>query len=103
MPCYTKQTSTVEFGPQTDVKLLKKALEGMNFRVTETPTGLRFSGWSQDGTFENGKLTLNSSGREDMNVYKRAYSAQVVKAASQRFGWTVKQTDENKFHVQRRA
>lgn len=103
MPCYTQQKSVVQFGAQTDVNLLKLALERMGFSVRATQRGLSFSSFTRSGTFENGTLSISSREQEDTNAFKRAYSAEVVRAASKRFGWTVKQTEENKFQVTRRA
>lgn len=105
MPCFTQQTSVVQFSANTDLALLKKALEGLGFTVREIQGGLSFNRASmgQSGTFVNGEMRVTSSMQEDMNVFKRAYSAEVVKAASARFGWQVKKTAANKFQVTRRA
>lgn len=100
MPCYTQQTSVVQFGAQTDRALLQRALEGLGFIVRKTERGLSFQKAGQDGSFENGALTVN--GTVEVNAFKRAYSAEVVRAAGARFGWQVKQSAPSTFQVTRR-
>lgn len=102
MPCYSQQTSVVQFGPQTDAALLAKALVGLGYTVAVEQQSLVFSRGAERGVYDGTKLTLSASGQVDMNVFKRAYSAEVVKAAGQRFGWGVKQTAPNAFQVTRR-
>ncbi len=107
MPCWSQQTSTVSFSANTDLKLLAKALEGLGFvvRLDVASKALLFSNAStgQSGTFQDGSLTIKSAKKEDMNVFKRAYSTEVVRSAAQRFGWQVKQPSANTFQVTRRA
>lgn len=103
MPCYSRINSTVEFGPDTDAVLLAKAMEGLGYKVYRQGKALGFT--KNDGTsgqFVNGRLTVNSDAEIDQNQFKRAYSAEVVKAAAQRFGWNAKQTSASTFQVQRR-
>lgn len=104
MPCYSRVTSTIEFGDKTDQRLLAEALKSLGYNVIAAKNGapLRFYGGLADGEFANGKLTVRQDGSFDENAVKRAYSAQVVKSAAQRFGWTVKQPAENQFQVTRR-
>lgn len=105
MPCYSRINSTVEFGQNTDAKLLAKALRAMGYTVTEAGKSLAFAKYASDapitGTFRDGTMTINGS-IDEMEV-KRTYSAEVVKSAAQRFGWQVKQPGANQFQVTRRS
>lgn len=106
MPCYTQQSSVVELGQQTDVKLLAKALEGLGYTVWVQRGTIEFSqGGSNYGSFKDGRLTVTGlySDEEDKKVFKRAYSTEVVRAASARFGWQVKESAPNTFQVVRRS
>jgi hypothetical protein len=106
MPCYTREKSTIEFGPKTDAKLLAAAFKTLGYDVLVSPKGVvTFYGEQIEGRFANGKLSVNSATVIDekmVNTFKRAYSAEVVKSAAQRFGWQVKQPSANTFQVQRR-
>jgi hypothetical protein len=108
MPCYSRVSSTVEFGAKTDATLLAKAMESLGYVITKAANGFR-ARHAQHGavaTFAAGKLTLVTgplaSGPIDVNEIKRAYSAQVVQTAAKRFGWSVKQTSDTQFQVTRR-
>lgn len=106
MPCYSRVTSTVEFSDSTDVVLLAKAMQALGYQVMRQGKGFRFdNGTSMLGSFEGGRMTLRGEAKltvEQTNEIKRAYSTEVVKAASQRFGWQVKQSSPTQFQVQRR-
>lgn len=105
MPCYSRIQSTVEFGDKTDPKLLALALKGLGYTVTLVGKSISFAKYASDapitGTYRNGTMTIN--GYVDQNEMKRAYSAEVVKSAAQRFGWTVKQQSPTQFQVNRRG
>lgn len=111
MPCYTRQTSTVELGPQTDTQLLRAAVEELGYRTSNLDGGFAFSqgdtaGLFTGGTFREGKLSVVGSEKwttQHQHQLQRAYSAQVVKAAAKRFGWAVKQPNPNQFQVTRRG
>lgn len=105
MPCWSKQTSTVQFGEQTDRALFEKAVVAMGYSVrVDARTGnITFANSDLSATLDmKGALTVAAApGTFDVNTIKVAYSTEVVKSAAQRFGWQAKQTD-NKFVVQRR-
>jgi hypothetical protein len=105
MPCYSRETSTVEFGEGTDVKLLAAALKQLGYTVNQFGQRITFANYAESvtGTFAGGKMTIQSPGPIDQNTLKRAYSAEVVKSAAQRFGWTAKQTGAQQFQVSRRV
>jgi hypothetical protein len=105
MPCWSKQTSTIAFGENTDRALFEQALRTMGYTVRVQQNGdITFrDGESLDATLDmKGSLKVTAAeGTFDVNTLKRAYSTEVVKSAAKRFGWQAKQT-ENKFVVQRR-
>lgn len=105
MPCYSRIQSTVEFGDNTDPKLLALALRALGYTVTEIGKNLSFAKYASDapitGTYRGGTMTINGS--VDQNEMKRAYSAEVVKSAAKRFGWQVKQSSPTQLQVTRRA
>lgn len=106
MPCDTIQRSKVSFKLNaTDTGLLKTALTSLGYSVGQTHKGLSFSKYGANGTFVNGEFKATINGREedfDVNEVKRAYSKEVVKATSKRFGWNLKETGENQYEVVRR-
>jgi hypothetical protein len=123
MPCWSVQTSTINLSG-ADPELLKKALVTLGFRLNDSQysynvrTGAQFSADRfSDSTSvvmeANGTVTVRAStldaGRVEVltREVKRAYSAEVVKSASVRFGWTVQQTTnartgQTEYKVQRR-
>ena len=109
MPCDSRITSSVEWTGNTDVKLLAEAMKSLGYIVGAVGTALRFHNPETGvvGTYDGRKslMTMNTTRDQvvDMNELKRAYSAQVVKAAAKRFGWQVKQTGEQTYEVNRRA
>lgn len=113
MPCYSRITSEVQFTEKTDIQLLARALTAMGLSVIRddimnnaATTALAFSGrlggQYVNGTYTAGRLEVRGTAQVEMNQFKRAYSTEVVKAAAQRFGWTVQQKADNQFQVQRR-
>jgi hypothetical protein len=105
MPCYSRVSSSVEFGDGTDAGLLAKALQSLGYIVGRAGPALRFSGLGRSGLYQNGQLTVNGSSElttDQVNEIKRAYSAEVVKSAAQRFGWQAKQQSPTQFQVTRR-
>lgn len=108
MPCDSIQTAQVNFNlDATDLNLLKLALEGLGYTVSQVGSKLNFylDRKQASGTWENGKFSARvygSADEFDVNEVKRAYSKEVVKYASKRFGWTLKETTQNKYEAQRR-
>jgi hypothetical protein len=95
MPCDTVQQSKVEFSiERTDTEILQMALEKLGYRVTKKGKDLTFAGSGYDyvsGTYTNGKINVTFNARQtfDVNKVKRAYSQEVVRQVSKRFGWTL--------------
>lgn len=104
MPCDTIQTSTINLGNIGDRGLLKKALEEMGYRVTLTSDRIQFGNGRNGGVvYADGRVDLQGAATElSVNEIKRAYSVEAVKLASQKFGWSVRQTADNKFVASRR-
>lgn len=105
MPCWTIQESRAEFGATTDRSLFAKAMESLGYRTRTVDGVVHFSSEAKQS---GGRLELNGTlvmqgGDQEVNPFKRAYSAEVVKAASARFGWKVQQKSETEFQVTRRA
>lgn len=106
MPCYTRETSSVEFGDKTDPKMLQKALQDLGYSVRVMGGVVEFWSATHDGKLSNGTLTINHNGLLDVtakrNEIARGYSKQVILSAAQRFGWAAKQTADDKLTVTRR-
>ena len=92
MPCDTISETEVEFGHQTDVELLKKALGSLGFQVRGTSKDFTFTNQMtyETGRFVDGKFSFTQRSTE-VNALKRAYSEQVVKSQIARFGWKLKE------------
>lgn len=94
MPCYTITTVQVEWAHvKTDI--LKRALETMGHRVTETANGLS---WNYGrSSFVNGRLTVSSE--SEVTSIKRAYGTETVKTQAKRFGWRIRELKDGQFEV----
>lgn len=105
MPCWTIQESRAEFGAKTDRVLFAKALDAMGYRASIDSKGVVH--FSSEATQSGGRLELNGTlvmqGELTVNPFKRAYSAEVVKATAQRFGWKVEEKKPGQYQVTRRA
>lgn len=82
MPCDSVQTTTVEFGKNTDRKLLIQALQAVNVGRYDLS--------------EDCELTLYGPSRYREQEVKREYSKQVVVAQAQKFGWKVAPLEEGR-------
>jgi hypothetical protein len=123
MPCWTVQTSQVNLNGLNEA-LLRKAVEALGFRINNpqygynVQTGAKFSADRFKGS--GASIVLEADGRVTVRAatsdpqalevltkeLKRAYSTEVVKAATARFGWKVQQstdarTGQTQFKVQR--
>jgi hypothetical protein len=111
LPCDTIQTSQVNFKMEvTNTDLLKSGLEGLGYRVTVTQRGLSFSKAGEQGTFENGQFNAtiqrsrySNSEEFDVNAVKRAYSKEIIKYTSKRFGWAMEEDSETAGKIKKRV
>lgn len=88
MPCWTIEESKVEFlEKSTDMKLLKKALEAIGYRVQATESTLTFIKNGLTGTYfkQTGEMRMPLSWK--IETIKRAYSEQVVEDTAEQMGW----------------
>lgn len=113
MPCDQIQTSSIAL-EKADRDLLAQALKAEGWQVVVSGERLLFSRHTREqgfvsGVYDGHNLTLQTQQYRGVNVnevvnsIKRAYSTQVVQAASTRFGWRVQQKAPGKFIVQRRG
>lgn len=96
MPCDTIQTTKVEFGQNTDPKLLAEALKVLGYHDIHGNLMQRLArGEKFDGT-----LNLRGSNVEQQtrNI-KREYSKQVVLSQASKFGFKVEALTDNKKEV----
>jgi hypothetical protein len=98
MPCYTI-TQVKLILNNADIGLLKKALEGMGKTVYQD--GLKRLSW-QGGSYNKDGGLLTVRDKDKGNAIQRAYSKEVIMTKAQRFGWTVKETGQNKYEVLKR-
>lgn len=101
MPCNTIRTTSVAL-ENAQPALLEQALASLGFTVVHdgaimTITQNRVIVGSYDGK----SLVLQD--RYDLSLVKRTYAAEVVKAASARFGWRLQPRSPTQFVAQRRA
>lgn len=111
MPCDTITTSNVQQQlKNVNHKLLKKALEAMGFTVNEKDGVLTFygiheaTGTAHSGIYENGKFTEQVRGLSQamhINLVKKAYSHEVIKATAMSFGWKLSQTGVDSYVAQK--
>ena len=112
MPCDEIRTTTVALN-RADATLLRRALEAEGWTVAQAEGRLTITrvmnGCTVRGSYDGSELTISAPGyvgldrAKTINAIRRAYSAQVVQAASARFGWRVRQQSPTRFAVTRRA
>lgn len=88
MPCYTIQTTEIQFGQKTDTALLTKALAALGLSPAQMPNGIQF----RNGSFNSatGNLTLQGVDTESRTTQLRqAYGAEIAKREAARHGWTL--------------
>jgi len=115
MPCWTKQSNTVDMD-KVDRVLLVKALKALGYHINDDAYSLKLGcefsadhfGWNGSVYIKNGKLFVGAS-REGVdltgriNELKRAYSGEVVQAACKRFGWNLTRKTDDRFIATRRS
>jgi hypothetical protein len=99
MPCWTVSTTTVEWGIQTDLNLLKTALESIGYVVSiENDTLVARNEYGGYVQFSFGSLTFSKVLGKDFNAQvKRAYSEEVIKYAAKKQSWQLKKVDRRKY------
>lgn len=98
MPCDSIQTTTVEFGKNTDTVLLADAMKALNYtgvRLNEK-TGSINADWISFDAPSGVLSTRLSNPEQRANDLKREYSKQVVVAQAQKFGWKVAPLEEGR-------
>ena len=112
MPCDTVQKSSVNLELKADNKTyLIAALKSLGYlSIQDLGETVRFV--TRDGIvglFAKGTLNLTSRGQAaenfNTNPIKRAYSVEVVKGASKKFGWNLQadKQEQFKFTAQKRG
>ena len=110
MPCDTISTTDVKFSMEnTNIAMLKTALETLGYAVQHKGETLSFTGSSPAGyvrgTFTNGQFSAEvrssswQTGEFDVNAVKRAYSIEVVKQTAKRFGWALKEQEAGRVYA----
>ena len=100
MPCDTVQTNTVEL-PKMAPALRDRALAAIGAKVTN-PYSFYYQGTYYRMTADGITTTAGEAqAAATAAKLKQAYSAEVVKYAAQRNGWTITQTAPFQFKVQR--
>jgi len=97
MPCNTVTTTKIQWSQQTDTDLLRKALIQLGYQVmlvngVMTATKAVYFGAVIRYYPVDHRMEINTRADTTPDQVKRAYSAQVVKAAAGRFGWQLQET-----------
>lgn len=101
MPCYSMQTSSVEWSKTTNPDLLEKALQSLNY-ATSRSEGMIYFG-NSTYSIADGVMNLPRRQAEEMNKrIKAAYAAQVAQHAFKSAGWTVQELKATTVLMQRR-
>ena len=103
MPCDSVQTSSVEFKPEYS-DFFKKALISLGYTVTMEGGHIHGEkGWRETVTLIDGRLEITSRNNIDADVFKRAYSQEVIKFAAEEYGFELNQTSANEFEAVKAA
>ncbi len=98
MPCDQSRTIGVSL-EKCDATLMHDALAEMGL-APRRHGSLIYFGRGESIDTATGKAQL-SAGRDIASI-KQGYSRQVVKATAKRYGWQVKETEQNKFQIIKR-
>jgi hypothetical protein len=103
MPCWTIQTNTLDL-KVANKGLLGKALESLGYKPTMLQDGsLVFMHEGRQVKIMDGKIEVPVGKESIVDKIKAAYSTEVLKYASQKFGWSMtKGKKENTYNISRR-
>ena len=117
MPCWTVQESVVNL-MRPNQEILARVLESLGYRLhVNDDYAERFGSSLVADRFRDrvsvkvshtGELTVCVAEGSNADLHaigcelKRAYSAEIIRTASKRFGWNVTAQSETKFQVRRR-
>jgi hypothetical protein len=89
LPCWTVRETSVELDA-ADPDILRRGLEAAGFELSNYGNALLVMRSGQIvAEIENGRVTVNRGDTAIVNEVKRAYSAEVVKIAAKRFGYSL--------------
>jgi hypothetical protein len=89
LPCWTVRETSVELDA-SDPDVLKRGLAAAGFELSMYGGALLvMRGGQIVAEIENGRVTVNRGDTGVVNDIKRAYSAEVVKTAAKRFGYSL--------------
>ncbi len=100
MPCWTTSYNTVEL-KAADRDLLTQTLRELGYQVQGTDT-LVATGNGATLTIGRDGVKVRAGQEKLVEQIKQSYAVNVVKAAAQRFGFTLKTVQENKRYVMQR-
>ena len=108
MPCDSIIRNSINFeNAKGHEDILADALRELGYSAAQYDNGvIRFFGHGHSGTYANGQFntTENRYSRKfDVDQVKQAFGRNTVKAACRKFGWTMKETEPNKFKITRRV
>ena len=102
MPCDQIQYQRINFETaQGHLDELAQALADCGYQVSRYGETLSFRKVGQSGQYANGKFTVPEGQTFDVDAVKRKFSKHCIKKACKRFGWTMKETGEDQYEVQK--
>jgi hypothetical protein len=101
MPCFTTSRMSVDFKAE-HFDLLEEAVKELGYGARRNSNSLTFYTSNGTVTIRDGKINLDDRDRKIIDPLKRAYSKEVLRRASSRYGWALKKTAENTFVVNKR-
>lgn len=100
-PCDSITYNTLEL-KAADRELLIAALKELGFEVADHGRVLNASRGGLSVAIRDGQVRVQAGYEQVVRDIRAGYSRQVVRSASRKFGWALKQTQQNKFVAQRR-
>jgi len=108
MPCYSISTASIKLKAE-NVDLLRSALgndtvEGLSVRH-ESPESIlgNYDGYSYEINRSGEVITESSVATKVANAINRAYSREVIRKTSRKFGWTLKSENDSSFVAVKRG
>ena len=97
MPCDSIRSTDIDLG-KSDGGLIHAALKEMGLNPQAyTKGGIIYFNGGEFDTRDNVLTLRGSNVQERTRELKQAYSGEVVKSQAKRFGWALKQSNENKY------
>jgi len=101
IPCFTVNRISVEFKAE-HFDMLDDAVRDLGFVPERGSDSVSFFANYGRVTVRDGKVTADQRDKHLINKLRQSYSKQIIKTASRRYGWALKEVKPNQFIASKR-